>query len=157
MVDLVKGVNAFFVAGSAKSTASDELSVALVDKKMPLPFVIVNKNGRVPVREMWVRSFNKSYSRRDPRHVEYKEKQIVICAASESRVFLNTDAPSILMRSGDRIVENAYIFSSEEKLDDAIALQEYLKTPEALARNQANEEEYERYLHESTHNRTYRW
>ena len=157
MVDLVKGVNAFFVAGSAKSTASENLSVALLDKKMPVPFVIINKNGRVPVREHWVRSFNKSYSRRDARYVEYKEKQIVICAAQDARAFKNTEAPSTLMRSGDRIVENAYIFSDEKKLDDAIALQEHLKTQEAIEADKANEEEYARYLHEKTYNRTYRW
>ena len=157
MVDLVKGVNAFVVAGSAKSTCSFSLSTALVDSCKKMPFVIVNKNGRVPVREMWIRSFNKNYSRRDSRHIEYKEKEIVICAAQEARAFKNTEAPSVLLRAGDRIVENAYLFSTEEKLDDAIKLQEYLKTPEAIERDKANEEEYERYLHEKTYNRTYRW
>lgn len=156
MIDLVKGVNAFVVAGSAKNTCSAGLPVIL-DKFMPFPFVIVNKNGRVPVREKWVSSRDKNYSQRDPRYISYRDKKIVICASKEESVFKDKFAPEMLLRSGDRIVQNAYLFSSEEKLDEAIAHQEYLKTPESIARDKANEEEYERYLHNKTYNRTYRW
>lgn len=145
MVDLVKGVNAFVVAGSAKSTCSIKLPVIL-DKGMIFPYVLVNKNGRVPVREKWMCLKGK-----------YSEKRVVICAAPEPAYFRDNLAPSIVMRAGDRIVENAYLFSSEEKLDEAIARQEYLKTPESIARNEANKDEYERYLHNKTYNRTYRW
>ena len=158
MVDLVKGVNAFVVAGRAENTASRGLHVIL-DKKITFPYVIVNKNGRVPVRKHWVVSRNKNYSNRDPRGFEYLvENQIVaICAANEERDLKNKFAPSMLFTAGDRIVKDAYLFSSEEKLDEAIALQEYLKTPESIERDKANEEEYERYLHNSKHHRTYRW
>ena len=158
MVDLVKGVNAFVVAGSANNTASRGLTVVL-DKWVAIPFVIVNKNGRVPVRKHWVVSRNKNYSNRDPRGFEYLvENQIVaICAANEERELKNKFAPSMLLMAGDRIVENAYLFSSEEKLDEAIKLQEYLKTPEAIAHDEANAEEYEHWLAVSKANRTYRW
>ena len=158
MVDLVKGVNAFVVAGRAEKTASRRLPVIL-DKGMTFPFVIVNKNGRVPVRKHWVVSRNSLYSARDNRGYEYlpENQIIVICAANEERDLKNKFAPSMLFTAGDRIVKDAYLFSSEEKLDEAIALQEYLKTPESIERDKANEEEYERYLHNSKHHRTYRW
>ena len=158
MVDLVKGVNAFVVAGRAENTASRGLHVIL-DKKITFPYVIVNKNGRVPVRKHWVVSRNSLYSARDNRGYEYlpENQIIVICAANEERELKNKFAPSMLLAAGDRIVENAYLFSSEEKLDEAIKLQEHLKTPEAIERDKANQEEYERYLHNSKHHRTYRW
>ena len=158
MVDLVKGVNAFVVAGSANNTASRSLHVIL-DKGITFPFVIVNKNGRVPVRKHWVVSRNKNYSARDNRGYEYlpQNQIIVMCASEEERELKNKFAPSMLFMAGDRIVENAYLFSSEEKLDKAIALQEYLKTPEAIAHDEANAEEYEHWLAVSKANRTYRW